>query len=606
MEVVLEQIFGAIDIERVDRSGSRDFVLRSRVPLQPFPARITDCLVEWAERDPNRVFLAERAPDDAWRTLSYGVALDRARRLGQYLLDNGCDATTSVSVVSENSIDSACFILGANYAGVVVAPISPTYTTAAGAADKLNMCVGLLKPKIVFIEDMARSGAAMRRACGSSTQFVSPMPSSDAQSFESLLNTRPTTVDKVNRQIDGDRVVKYLFTSGSTGLPKAVTTTHRMLTANQQQLAQVYPFIRRRPPILVDWLPWHHAYGGSEIFFIAASNGGTIYIDAGRPEGPLFEQTIKNLREISPTMHFNVPRGFDRLAQRMERDVQLKTSFFQNMDLLFYSGASMPQATWSKLEELATDVRGRPVPIVTAWGSTETGPFATGVHFASRRPDNIGLPAPGCEVKFAAVDERFELRVRGPNVMPGYLTVQQGANPAFDEEGYYCTGDAGSLIDIDDPSKGIMFCGRVAEDFKLLTGTWVSVGRLKALVLGALMPVASDLIIVGADKDYLAALVFLDLAEARRLIGSEHAQLAELSGHPLIKDFFGDRIAQHNKDNPGSSMRIRRIMIIPELPSSEAREMTDKGSLSRAAVLKHRAKAIEFLFDLNSSDTLIV
>jgi feruloyl-CoA synthase len=516
--------------------------------------------------------------------------------VGQFLLDKGCDAQNPLLILAENSLATASLLLGALYVGVPVAPISPAYVSQKGAHDKLKVCVDTLKPRVAYVGQLGWVQQLVQ-SCDLPLHVVTPDALAHHTALQVVLETMPTqAADQANGKVGPDTIAKYLFTSGSTGTPKGVINTHRMLCANQQQLRQIFPFLLERQPILVDWLPWHHTFGGNEVFFLAMCNGGTLHIDQGKPVGTMFEQTITNLREISPTIHFNVPLAFHQLVVRMREDPVLSESFFRRLDLMFYAGAGMPQQTWSDLEALAERVRGHRVPMVTAWGATETAPLATGVFFESHRADNVGIPVPGCEIKFAPVDERFELRVRGPNVMPGYLGRPDLTARVFDEEGYFCSGDAASLADENDPSKGIIFEGRISEDFKLQSGTWVSVGRLRGLLMGELLPLVSDVVIAGQGRDRLGLLVFLDAGVARRHVGQKDLNYAALAHHPAIHEYVCAAIARHNAMHPGSSARIDCYAIPAEPASTVAREITDKGSLNQANVLSHRAKVVQEMF----------
>lgn len=572
------------------------FVLQSAQPLGEYTSRITDSLLAWARKSPGQVFLSQRDEMQVWQHLTYEQALMQARSVGQFLLDKGCDADNPLLILAENSLAAASLLLGALYVGVPVAPVSPAYIMQKGAHDKLKVCVDTLKPCVAYVGQSDWAGRLMQ-VCDLPVQVITPDTVPGHTVLQAVLNTKPTNaVDLANDKVGPDTVAKYLFTSGSTGTPKGVINTHRMLCANQQQLRQIFPFVLELPPVLVDWLPWNHTFGGNEVFFLAMCNGGTLHIDQGKPVGSLFEQTITNLREISPTIHFNVPLAFHQLVVRMRDDSALRESFFRRLDLMFYAGAGMPQQTWSDLEALAELVRGHRVPMVTAWGATETAPLATGVFFESHRADNVGLPVPGCEIKFAPVDGRYELRVRGPNVMPGYLGRPDLTARAFDEEGYFRSGDAASLADEREPSKGIIFEGRICDDFKLHSGTWVSVGRLRGLLMGELLPLVSDVVIAGQGQDRLGLLVFLDTGVARRHVGQNDLNYAALAHHPAIHEYVCAAIARHNAMHPGSSTRIDCYAIPTDPPSAAGREITEKGSLNQATVLSLRTKLVQEMF----------
>lgn len=591
----MKSIFATPDVVRTPLDGG-GFTLASRHPLGPYPDRITDHLVRWAEVDPDRPLLAQRGDDGQWVFLSFARALQQARSVGQYLLDRGCGPDAPAVCIAENSLDAACFALGALYAGVPYAPISPSYATVAAAFDKLQSCLELLRPRVLFLGSTAAYGAAARKACGDGVLLMARGEGADVR-LEDALDAQPSTVDAAHRRIGPDQVAKYLFTSGSTGTPKAVINTQRMLCANQKQFDAIFPFVASEPPVLVDWLPWHHTFGGNEAFYLVMSQGGTLYIDTGKPLAGAMEQTIANLKSVSPTIYFNVPLGYDQLVSRMKEDAALRKMFFARLQMAFYSGAGMPQRTWTQLEELSLECTGRRVPVVTAWGATETAPLATAIHFEARRSDNIGLPVPACEVKFAPVDGRYELRVRGPNVMPGYLGRPDLSATVFDEEGYYRSGDSAVLVDEEHPAAGIAFGGRITEDFKLQTGSWVSVGRLRGLLMGELIPVASHVVVAGADRDSIGLLVFLDLHGARNLVQDAALSLHQLSTHPRVLAAVAEAVERHNANNPGTSVRVGRFAVMPDAPSVEAREITDKGSINQAAVLRHRAKVVESLWE---------
>lgn len=598
---LMSDLFGRVEVTKTPL-GNGGFILAAKQPLGPYPPRITDHLVKWATADPTRHFLAERDETGAWRYLTYGEALHRARSIGQYLLDSGCGPDVPAASCAENGLDAACFSLGAIYAGIPYAPISPSYVSVPAAFERLRSCIVQLQPGCIYLGSDSYV-QTVGRACEHKVPLMTKT-GAYGHSLETAARRAPSTVDTYNSSIQPDSVAKYKFTSGSTGAPKAVINTHRMLCANQKQLEAIYPFLNTHAPILVDWLPWHHTFGGNEVFYMAMTYGGTLYIDNGKPVAGAIDTTVQNLKSVSPTIYFNVPLGFDQLVARMETDHELRRMFFAQLQMVFYAGAGMPQRTWSRLEQLSEESVGRQVPVVTAWGATETAPLATGVHFESHRTDNIGVPVPGCEIKFALIDERYELRVRGPNVTPGYLGRPDLNATAFDEDGFFCTGDSGELVDENNPSAGIAFRGRITEDFKLQSGAWVAVGQLRGLLMGQLMPVASHVVVVGENRDCIGLLVFLDVHAARKLAGDDTLSLDELAQHPQVVAHIAAGIERHNRHNTATSVRVERYVVMADNPSAEAREITDKGSINQAAVLQHRAQIIEALFSRVPDATL--
>lgn len=589
------ELFGPRRIVRTPMTDG-GFVLSSSVPLGPYAERITDSLAHWAAADPGRIFLAQRDGKGAWETISYGQMYGRARAIGQYLLDLGCGPGKPVVSIAENSIQAACLALGAIYAGVPIAPLSTSYARLEQARDKLRACLELLRPGLVYVESALGCEDTVADILGPGVPIMRDQSGGSYLCLEDASRTQPAGVDAVNRGLTPDTVAKYLFTSGSTGAPKAVINTHRMLCANQKQLQLIFPFVREEPLVLVDWLPWNHTFGGNEVFFLVMTQGGQLYIDRGKPVAQAVEETMGNLKSVSPTIHFNVPVGFEQIVARMETDAQLKASFFARLRMVFYAGAGMPQRLWTRLEEMSIESTGRSIAVVTAWGATETAPLATGVYFESHRSDNIGVPVPGCEIRFAPMDGRFELRVRGPNVMPGYLGRPELQQTVFDELGFYRTGDAGSLADDQDPAAGIIFDGRIAEDFKLQTGTWVSVGRLRGLLSGVLMPLATDVVVVGSGQPYLSALVFLNPQAAGACAQAEQASLEELARHPGVLGAVQAAIDKHNAAYPGASMTIKKFRIMEQPPSARQGEITEKGSINQAAVLRNRAAVVQALY----------
>src|SRR5712671_1217069 len=507
------------------------------------PARcVTEWLLKWSDATPTKDFLCERK-GEAWRKVTYLEAYGAARIIGQALLNQDLGAGRPVAILSDNSVDHALLALGAMHVGVPVVPISPAYSLMSRDFGKLKHIFELVTPGLVYASDAEKFAPALAAVGAQSA------------SLPKMLETTPgSTLEREFSKIAPDTVAKILFTSGSTGMPKGVINTHRMLCANQQQLAQVWPFVEDRPPVVLDWLPWNHTFGGNHNFNLVLRNGGTMYLDGGKPVPGLAETTVRNLKEIAPTMYFNVPRGFDLLLPFLEQDAELRRNFFKDLDVLFYAAAALPQNLWDRLKKLAKQENNSRLAMLSAWGSTETAPLATSVHFPMQRAGVIGLPVPECELKLVPSAGKLEVRVRGPNVMPGYYNRPELTQAAFDEEGFYRIGDAVKFADADDPAKGIIFDGRVAEDFKLSTGTWVHVGALRVKLIAAADPLIQDAVITGHDRAEVGALVFPSAA------AKEVADLRERLRAALQK------LAQEG----GSSMHPRRLLVMSEPPSIDA------------------------------------
>jgi feruloyl-CoA synthase len=623
-------------------------LLRSPLELRPYSRCVGEWLRAWAAAAPDRTFLAERDERDerddgdddggrgghrrTWRRLSYGAALATVERIAGALLARGLDRDRPVAVLSENGIDNGLLQLAAMHAGIPVVPISPAYSLLSSDHAKLRAILEVTRPGLVYAGDGARYAPALavaRAALPGGVELVvsaRPPAGLAASVFGELLERPPDAVIAAAAArfaaVGPDTLAKILFTSGSTGTPKGVVNTQRMLCSNQQAIAQVWPFLEERPPVIVDWLPWSHTFGGNHNFNLVLRNGGTLYVDAGKPAPGAIEITAANLREVPSTIHFDVPRGYDMLLPWLESDAALRATFFRDLDLLFYAAASLPQQIWEALERLSIAATGSRVTMLSAWGSTETAPTATQVHFSIERAGVIGLPSPGTEIKLAPAGGKLELRVRGPNVTPGYWQrPERSANSAatgdrrsrgheagsewsrglpgevFDEEGFYRTGDAGKLADPRDPSRGLLFDGRLAEDFKLTSGTWVHVGELRTAALAAAAPVAQDVVVTGHDRAAVGLLVFPHPAGCRSLCrdAPPDAPLGELIRQPEVRRRVRDGLAAHNAENPASSRRISRALLLDEPPSIDAGEITDKGYVNQRAVLTCRAGLVERL-----------
>ncbi|HTQ74325.1 MAG TPA: feruloyl-CoA synthase [Burkholderiales bacterium] len=569
----------------VVRRADGTTLLRSPQPLSRHARAVGEWLVSWAAETPERCFLAERQ-GDAWRKVGYREALALARRIGQGLLARGLDASKPVAILSDNSIDHALLALGAMHVGVPVAPISPAYSLMSRDFAKLKAIFGLLKPGLVWTSDPEKFAPALAAVGGSATPLA-----------ELLARAPGPEVDRAFSRIGPETVAKVLFTSGSTGTPKGVINTHRMLAANQEQYAMVWPFLEELPLVLVDWLPWNHTFGGNSNFFMMLRNGGTIHIDAGKPAPGLVETSVRNLKEVSPTMYFNVPRGFDLLLPFLERDAELRKSFFRELEWMVYAGAALPQNLWDRMQQLALAERGTRLPLISAWGSTETAPLATCVHYPVDRAGIVGLPVPGCELKLVPSAGKLEVRVKGPNVTPGYFGRDDLTRAAFDEEGYYRIGDALKFADPRRPEQGLAFDGRTAEDFKLSTGTWVHVGATRIRLIAAGDPLIQDAVITGHGRAEVGALIFLNAAAVKAMgLDADAVRARLLAAMQKLATETGS----------GSSTHPVRALVVADPPSIDANEITDKGYINQRAVLERRAALVEALHaDLPGAEVVL-
>ncbi len=627
----LELAPAEVDIEPLTGGG---MILRSPQPLEPYERHLGEMLRRWAGESPLRTFLAERAdgrhPEGGqmghWRQVSYAQALATAEAIGQSLVERGLGQDRPLMILSPNSVDQALLTLGAFFAGVPVAPVSPAYSLISSDYGKLCHVYKCVRPAMIYAENPGMFLGALHSLEGSGAELVT--------SGTRLARPRGTPLAELQHATPGpelaaaesrvgpDTIAKILFTSGSTGIPKGVINTHRMLCSNQQMLAQCWPFLERRPPVLVDWLPWNHTFGANHNFNLVMRNGGTLYVDGGKPAPGAIEETVRNLREISPTIYFNVPAGFAQLVPYLERDAELCGAFFRRLQLIFYAGAALPQDLWRRLETLSEGTLGRKVMMVSAWGSTETAPMATSVHFPIERAGVIGLPAPGVEIKMVPAGSKLELRVKGPNVTPGYYGDEELTHSAFDQDGYYRIGDAGRLADPRDPTRGLVFDGRVAENFKLTSGTWVHAGSLRVEALAAAAPALQDAVVTGHDRHYLGLLAWLNVAGCGALCRTSPRRPAcgrtEAAGVPatmtpadLVRDpgvieHVRAAFRRHNAENPGSSRRIERVLLMSEPPSIDHDEITDKGYVNQLATLEHRADLVERLYESQAPGDVIV
>ena len=576
-------------IRRRDLAGG-GFILDSEEPLGAHADHLGQLLQAQAERQPDGVFLAEKTSGGTgWREVSYGEAWAAARSIAQALLDRGLDQSTPIVILSGNSVDHALLMLGGFVAGVPVTPVSVAYSLMSGDFAKVHHIVGLVQPKLIVAQSNGSSGG------GPVGKVLATLPQDieTITDISALRATAPTTaVDARFDAIRPDWVAKYLFTSGSTGLPKGVINTHRMLCSNQQAIAQIWPFLQTTPPVLLDWLPWNHTFGGNHNFNMVLRQGGRLHIDDGKPAPGLVEKTVANLSDVSPTIYFNVPAGYAMLIPHLEKDADLSERFFRNLQMIFYAGAALPPDLWARLEALSIRTLGKRVIMTSSWGSTETSPLATAAHYPIERAGVIGVPVPGVQLKFVPSGSKLEIRVKGPNVTPGYVGNAEQTQKAFDEDGFYRIGDAAKLADENDPARGVVFDGRTAEDFKLTTGTWVHVGGVRVASIAACSPLLQDAVVTGQDRGYIGLLAWPSAA-AKDLAPEE------------LRRQIAEKLARHNAAQGGSSLKVLRVLILSEPPSIDANEITDKGYINQRATLERRHADVMRLYADPPADDVI-
>ena len=596
-----EARFGGCLAVSVEAGPDGSQTLRSTEPLLPYPDRVADRLEHWAREAPHRTFVARRGTDGEWQRISFAQMLDRAQRIGHALLRRGLSVERPLLILSGNDLEHASLAMGAMWAGIPYAPISPANSLLSGDFAKLRHIVATITPGMVFADGPAYARAILA-ALSADVEVVlrgGGIAGRDTTSFAELLAAHAgAEVAAAHAATGPDTIVKFLFTSGSTKDPKAVVNTNRMMSANQQMLRQCLAFLGDSPPTLVDWLPWNHTFGGNHNMGIALYNGGTLHIDDGRPTPAGIAETLRNLREIAPTIYFNVPKGYEEITRAMEDDDALRATLFRDVKAFMYAGASLSQAVRERLHRQAESTVGERIRVISSLGMTETAPCCTFAVGPDAAEGGIGLPVPGVELRLVPLGDKSEIRFRGPNVMPGYWRAPDQTAAAFDADGFYRTGDAVRYADASVPERGLVFDGRLAEDFKLSTGTFVNVGPLRTRVLAHGAPLVSDSIVAGHDRDDVGLLLVPCVNECRALAGlGTGAPVPEVLGHPAVRAFFQRLVDALWLEGTGSANRVARAHVLVELPSVETGEMTDKGSINQRVALARRASVVDALYE---------
>ena len=592
----------------VEKREDGTLILRSPIKLAEYEVNVGNKFKKTCEQVPENIWLAER-DNEAWTKLSYKKALKNINSISQYIIDNGLNQKKPIMILSGNSINHGLLNVAGLFCGVPVAPISVAYSLMSSDYAKLKHCFELVDPGLIFVEDGIMFEKALENLPLDNIKVIctkNPVLKYNMELFKNLLCIDPNNeIEKTYNAVTPSYIAKYLFTSGSTGMPKGVINTQKMLCVNMQQGHQVRPQ-EFGESIIVDWLPWNHTMGGNLSLNGIFWNGGTMYIDNGKPIPSLFLNTIKNLKEISPTSYGSVPAGLAMLLEALKSDKDLCKSFFKNLSFISYGGASLPPEIWYGIRDLAKNTTGNDIDLVSGWGATETAPLSTSTYFKLDKPGNIGLPVPGMEIKMIPAGNKMELRVKGPNVTPGYLKRDDLTKKACDEEGFYIIGDAGRLVDANDPSRGIDFDGRVVENFKMLTGTWVDVGSLRLAVVNSCAPLLQDGLVTGHDKNYLGFLAWPNIEACKKFLGKE-LEIKEIINHPLLREEIKKNIILHNKNFPGSSTKIKKLILMDTPPSFDNNEITDKGYVNQSSALVARDNLVNKLYDkFNNSEEVIV
>ncbi|MGP9630060.1 MULTISPECIES: feruloyl-CoA synthase [unclassified Halomonas] len=588
----------------MEKREDGSILLSSEIPLQDdYSCCVGEWLEHWAREAPERTWLAQRDADDQWQRISYGEAHRRIIAIATWLLTQDLSPERPVVILSDNSIEHALLMLATMHIGVPSSSISPGNSLMSKDHAKLKGNIELLRPGVIYADPIEKFQPALKAitdlhdatlvAGSSSASSSGTLPFADIEA-----HSDENAVMAAFAAITPETIAKFLFTSGSVNTPKAVPNTHRMMCSNQKAKELVWPMLAEEPPVLLDWLPWSHTFGGNHNFNLVLRWGGTFYLDDGKPTPALIEKTARNLREISPTLYFSVPRAYDMLVPLLRKDASLREVFFHRLKLVFYAAAALPHHLWTALEEMARETTGQEIMVVSSWGSTETAPICTDCHFNATRSGVIGVPIPGTSLKLIPSADKLEVRVKGPNIFSGYWKQPELSAKAFDEEGYYMIGDAVEFVDPERPEMGLLFDGRVSEDFKLLTGTWVHVGALRMTGLEAIAPVGQDIVVAGHDRDEIGFLIFPHPEECRRLCPDlpENASLETLVTRPEIIERVHQGLQALKADGGGTSTYPTRALLLSEPPSAEAGEITDKGYINQRMVLTRRAELVKALY----------
>ena len=592
---------------RMERRPDGAIIVRPDESLGPYPRVLTERLLHWARVAPDRALAAKRQANGRWRYLTYADALQKVRAIGQAFLDRGLSANRPVAILSENDLEHLLLMFAGQHVGVPTASIAPPYSLISTDFAKLKHVMNTITPGLIFVSNAEPYRRALDAAVNPETEIVfarghGSLAGRNAISFDDLASTPATpAVDRAHAAIAPDDIAKFLFSSGSTGLPKAVINTHRMICSNQQMILQGFPFMGDQPPIVVDWMPWNHTAGGNHNTGMTLYNGGTLYIDDGNATFKI-ATTVENLREIAPTVYFNVPRGYEELLHYFRSDSRLRQNFFSRLNFMFYAGAGLAQSIWDGYRQLMSETCGERVLMASGLGATETSPMALQCTWDSEQTGAVGIPMPGVEAKLVALGSKLEIRVKGPNVTPGYWKNHELTRSAFDEEGYYKFGDAVRFVDPNDVNKGFIYDGRLTEDFKLASGTWVSVGPLRTKIIHAFAPYVTDVVVAGPDRNFLGMLVFPNLNACRSLAPelSETASPAEILRHDSVTKKFTSLLESFAAQATGNSNRVTRAILLEEPPSLDAGEITDKSSLNHRAILNRRASLADDLYSPNT------